>query len=316
VVFITIVTDSYEERYVKLYGEIDAIDANDQSFKLCKTDIPVKTSDDDMDDSSNGCVRVVTDTTTSIFDINGMPAGFINLVDGEPATVFGYLQRDNSSDDDYEQNIAGAKTKKDDYDKSADYDAKDNDDDRELDDLVLKAALIELGPETAFLKLNGTATSAVNIDDQFTMEVSPGQGVSTSPDLKVQIQDGTILINLQGEPVSRTDIDTGKLVNVRGVLNRVDDTLFASLIMVDTDSSTQLVGTVGANPDNSCGFTLKTAGGDRSIATNSETKAFQVIAGTSSPIEVADLVPDQPADVYGNENAGTSCFDAHTIIAY
>ncbi len=150
VVFITIVTDSYEERYVKLYGEIDAIDANDQSFKLCKTDIPVKISDDDMDDSSNGCVRVVTDTTTSIFDINGMPAGFINLVDGEPATVFGYLQRDNSSDDDYEQNIAGAKTKKDDYDKSADYDAKDNDDDRELDDLVLKAALIELGPESGF----------------------------------------------------------------------------------------------------------------------------------------------------------------------
>lgn len=322
VVFITIVTDSYEERYVKLYGEIDAIDANDQSFKLCKTDIPVKTSDDDEDDSSNGCVRVVTDTTTSIFDINGMPAAFINLVEGEAATVFGYLQRDNSSDDDFVQNIAGAKTKKNDDDKddhegdNDDYHEKDNDDDRELDDLVLKAALIELGSESAFKKLNGTATSVVDINDQFTMDVDPGQGFITPLSLKVQIQAGTILINLQGEPVSRNDIDSGKLVNARGMIDISTDTLFASLIMVDTDSSTQLIGTVGASPDNSCGFTLKTAGGDRSIATNSETKAFLVIAGTSSPIEVAGLTPDQPADVYGNENAGTSCFDAHTIIAY
>ena len=320
VVFITIVTDSYEERYVKLYGEIDTIDTNDQSFKLCKTDIPVKTSDDDKDDSSNGCVRVVTDATTSLFDINGMPAAFIDLVEGDPATVFGYLQRDNSSDDDSVQTIAGAKTRKDDDDKdddegdNDDYDEKDNDDDRELDDLVLKAALIELGSESGFQKLDGKATSVVDSNDQFTMDVDPGQGYITPYSLTVQIQDGTILINLQGEPVARTDIDTDKLVNVRGVVDGVTDTIFASLIMVDTDSSTQLVGTVGANPDNSCGFTLKTADGDRSIATDSETKAFLVIGGTSSPIEVADLSPDQPADVYGN--AGTSCFDAHTIIAY
>ena len=148
------------------------------------------------------------------------------------------------------------------------------------------------------------------------MDVDPGQGLLTPLSLKVQIQDGTLLINLQGEPVASTDIDYGKLVNVRGVLDVANDTLFASLIMVDTDSSTQLTGTVGANPDNSCGFTLKTASGDRSIATNSETKAFMVTAGTSSPIEVSDLGANQPADVYGNENVGTSCFDAHTIIAY
>ncbi len=319
VVFITIVTDSYEERYVKLFGNIKGLDDTDQSFKLCNTGIPVQTDDDESNENSSGCVRVTTDGTTSIFGIDGMPAAFINLVEGEPATVFGYLQRDNSSDDDFVQNIAGAKTKKDDDDKDDDeddYDEKDNDDDRELDDLVLKAALIELGSESAFKKLNGTATSVVDINDQFTMDVDPGQGFITPLSLKVQIQDGTILINLQGEPVSRNDIDSGKLVNARGMIDISTDTLFASLIMVDTDSSTQLIGTVGASPDNSCGFTLKTAGGDRSIATNSETKAFLVIAGTSSPIEVAGLTPDQPADVYGNENAGTSCFDAHTIIAY
>ena len=322
VVFITIVTDSYQERYVKLFGTIKDLDDTDQSFKLCNTDIPVQTGDDQSDENSSGCVRVTVDDTTSIFGIDGMPATFINLVEGEPATVFGYLQRDNSSDDDLVQTIAGAKTKKDDDDKdddegdNDDYDEKDNDDDRELDDLVLKAALIELGPETAFQKLDGKATSVVDSNDQFTMDVDPGQGLSTPLNLKVQIQDGTILINLQGEPVAKTDIDIGNLVNVRGVLDINNGTLFASLIMVDTDSSTQLTGTVGANPDNSCGFTLATAGGDRSIATDSNTKAFLVVGGSSSPIEVSDLSAGQAADAYGNENIGTGCFDAHTIIAY
>ena len=294
VVFITIVTDAFKERYVKLFGNIKDIDSTAQSFKLCNTNIPVRTDEDKTDDSNSGCVRVTVDGTTSIFDVNGMPAGFINLVEDEPATVFGYLQRDKDSDDDYDE--------------------KDNVDDRELDDLVLKAALIELGPETAFQKLNGTATSVVDIDDQFTMDVDPGQGFSTPLSLKVQIQDGTILINLQGEPVSRTDIDTGKLVNARGVIDFDNKTLFASLIMVDTDSSTRLVGTVGANPDGSCGLTLITADGDRSINADSA-RAYLVTAGTSTPVEVADLAT-QPADIYGEENAGTGCFDAHTIIAY
>ncbi len=322
VVFITIVTDSYQERYVKLFGTITDLDDTDQSFKLCNTDIPVQLDEDEMDENSSGCVRVTVDDTTSIFGIDGMPAMFINLVEGEPATVFGYLQRDNSSDDDLVQTIAGAKSKKDDDDKDDDesddddYDEKDNDDDRELDDLVLKAALIELGPESSFQKLDGKATSVVDSNDQFTMDVDPGQGFITPYSLTVQIQDGTILINLQGEPVAKTDIDTDKLVNVRGVVDGPNDTIFASLIMVDTDSSTQLTGTVGANPDNSCGFTLATAGGDRSIATDSNTNAYLVVGGSSSPIEVSDLSAGQAADVYGNENAGNGCFDAHTIIAY
>jgi Domain of unknown function (DUF4382) len=296
VVFITIVTDSFVERYVKLFGEIDAIDSSAESFKLCNTDIPVITGDDEIDDSSSGCVLVTTDNTTSIFDINGKPAGFIDLVEGEPATVFGYLQRDQSPDDEV---VAGGEI----------------DEDRELHDLVLRAALIELGPDGAFLKLKGTASSGVDVDDQFTMDVDPGQGLSTPLSLTVQLQQGTILINRQGEPVASTDIGIGKLVAVRGVLD-ADETLFASLIIVDTDSSTQLTGSVGANPDGSCGFSLTTAGGDRSIATDADTKAFLVTGGTSSPIEVSELVADQSADVYGNENAGTGCFDAHTIIAY
>lgn len=287
VVFIDVVTDEFVERFVNLHGDIDAIDTADQSFKLCNTDIPVQTGEDLMKTGSRGCVRVETDQTTAIFDIDGMPATFSNLVEGEPATVFGHLQRDTQSDDD---------------------------DDRELHDLVLVAAMIELGPVSAFQKLNGTATSAVDVSNQFTMGVDPGQGLTTPLNLIIQIQDGTLLTDLGGSTVDVNDIDTGKLVNVRGVLDVGTDTLFASFVVVDTDSSTQLTGTVGANPDNICGFTLVTATGDKSVHTDSNTNSYLVVNGTSTPIDVSELT-DLQADVYGNDNVN-GCFDAHTIIAY
>ncbi len=303
VVFIDIVTDAFKERFVKLHGDIYAINTAEQSFKLCNTDIPVQTGDELMKTGSNGCVRVETDPSTAIFDINGMPATFANLVKGEPATVFGRLRRDTHYDYDDDDDDD------DDSEKKGEFD-----DEHELHDLVLKAALIELGPESGFQKLKGTATSAVDINNQFTMDVDPGQGLITPLNLKVQIQNGTLLINRKGVPVASSAIYNGKLVSVRGVLDVNNDTLFASLIVVDTDSSIQLTGTVGANPDVSCGFTLMTDSGDRSVHTDSNTKAFLVIAGSSMPINVSALSPGQKADVYGNYSNG--CFDAHTIIAY
>ena len=100
VVFIDIVTDTFEERYIKLHGDINAINNAEQSFKLCNTDIPVQTTEDLTNTSSRGCVKVEADNTTSIFDINGMPAVFADLLEGEEATVFGRLQRDTTVSND------------------------------------------------------------------------------------------------------------------------------------------------------------------------------------------------------------------------
>jgi hypothetical protein len=298
VVFIDIVTDAFKERFVKLHGDIYAIDTVDQSFKLCNTDIPVQMDDDQKKAGSRGCVRVETDKTTAIFDIDGNPAAFGDLIKGEPATVFGRLQSDT------------------DYDHDSDKHG-DRDDDREMDDLVLKAVLIELGPESAFQKLNGSATSTVNIDDQFNMDVAPGQGLTTPLILTVQIQQGTLLIDRKGKPVKSAEINFGNLVNVRGVLDVSNDTLFASVIVVDTNSSEQLTGIIAANPGGGCegGFTITDVDvGDRSVATDSNTEAFLVVDGSSSPIRVSELYAGQSADVYGSYANG--CFDADTIIAY
>ena len=293
VVFVDVVTDAFKERYVKLHGVIEDIDSTDQSFELCDSMIPVQIDENSVNDSSRSCVDVETTSNTSLFDINGMPAVFGDLVEGEEATVFGHLRRDRVEDD-------------------------DDDDERELEDLVLVASLIELGPESAFQKLNGTATTAVDLNDQFDMDVDPGQGLTTPLTLTVQIQNGTHLIDRKGNTVDKADIQNGKLVSVRGVLDVNTSTLFASLILVDTDNSIQLTGTVGANPDGSCGFTLMTASGDRSIATDSSTDIFLVTStssnGSSVPINVEDLVSGQQADVYGNFVNG--CFEADSIIAY
>jgi hypothetical protein len=293
VVFVDIVTDSFEERYVQMHGVIDDIDSGERTFELCDSSIPVQIDENSWDVNSRGCVDVETTDDTALFDINGMPAVFGDLVEGEQATVFGHLRRDP-------------------------YDDLDDDDDRQLNDLVLVASLIELGPESAFQKLTGTAGSTVDGNQQFTMDVDPGQGLTTPLTLTVQIQDGTRLIDLQGNPVDEADILIGKLVNARGVLDVNADTLFASLIVIDIDTSAQLSGSVGANPDNACGFTLMTSTGDNSIQTDSSTQIFLVTAttsnGSSLPIDVNDLVSGQQADVYGNFVNG--CFEADTIIAY
>ena len=293
VVFVDIVTDAFQERFVKLHGDMFNINSADLSFDLCNTGIPVQTDDDQLKTGSRGCVRVQTDSSTSIFDTSGSPADFGDLGDGEPATVFGRLQRVHDSGDDEDHEI---------------------DDDHELDDLVLNAALIELGPETGFQTLNGTATSAVDANNQFTKDIDPGQGLVTPLNLAVQIQKGTLLVNRKGQPVILANIVTGKLVSARGVLDVTRDTLFASLIVIDTDASTQLTGSVGSNPDANCGFTLATSTGDRSISTDINTRIFLVSDGTSMPIDVSELTTGLQADVYGDEVLN-GCFAAHTIIA-
>jgi hypothetical protein len=108
-------------------------------------------------------------------------------------------------------------------------------------------------------------------------------------------------------------------VKVRGVLDVGTDTLFTSLVVVDTDSSVRLAGSVGSNPDGSCGFTLMTDGGDRSVRTDAATDVFLITAtgssGASEAISVSELVPGQEANVYGSE-ALDGCFDADTVIVF
>jgi len=288
-VLVDIVTDAFRDRYIRLHGVVQNIDTGGSRFDLCDISLPVRIADDTL--GSPGCVKVEVSDSTSIFDINGMPAAFTDLSDGGEATVFGRLRRDTHTDDSH----------------------------HDIADRILVAALIELGPEGAFDKLAGQALSDVDGDDRFTLDVAPGQGLTTPVQLAVQLQSGTRVVNRKGELLDATAIQPGTAVKVRGVLDTATDTLFASLVLVDTDSFTRLTGTVGSNPDGSCGFTLQTGSGDRSIRSNSGTAVFLVSATssglTTEAISVSELQPGQEANVYGSA-ALDGCFDADTVIAF
>lgn len=291
VVFVDVVSDAFHDRYIKVHGTVQNIDPADREFDLCDTSIPVRIDEDSNDTTRSGCIEVEVNDTTSLFGVDGKPAAFSDLAEGEEATVFGRLR----------------------------YDTTDDDSDHEIQDRVLVAALIELGPEGAFQKLSGQAASSVSSDDQFLLDVDPGQGLTTPLQLTVQLQAGTRLINRRGEVLDGAAIDTGRLLSVRGVLDVGTETLFASLVVIDTDSNIRLTGTVGSNPDGSCGFTLMTASGDRSIRTDATTGVFLVSATASGSeslqISVGDLSAGQAADVYGSQ-AVDGCFDADTIIVF
>jgi hypothetical protein len=136
----------------------------------------------------------------------------------------------------------------------------------------------------------------------------------------VQLQEGTRIIDRQGNELGEEDIGSGDLVAVDGILDVNEDVLFAALVVLDLEAPDEvsLSGSVDENPDGECGLSIDTDTGERSVrADNAD--VFLVSAtdhiGGSEPIEVADLVEGQEVDVYGSE-AGDGCFEADTIIAF
>ena len=328
VVFVDVITEAPFGKLVRLHGVIDDINRDDREFKLCDTDVPVRLRDDEEDYQTRGCIQVDVVRTTSIFDADGQPARFRDLVEGEEATVYGRFRREDDShdrDEDDDNGIDAAS--QDDAPNGNDDDTDDDRDDarnddrnhHEMDDLELVAEIIELGVEGTFQQLDGVAESIVDADDRFTMSIDPAQGFVAGSEVAVQLQRGTKIINRQGEALDAGAIEPGVQMMVDGVLDiSVEpDVLFAALIVIDTDAARldKLTGTLGANPDGSCGFNLATDSGDRSIRYDAGTRAY-VVSDSGSDQVAVDALPDGAVtDVYGEE-AIDGCFDAETIIAF
>jgi len=322
VVFVDVITEAPFGKLVRLHGVIDDINRDDREFKLCETDVPVRLRDDAEDYQTRGCIQVDVVRATSIFDEDGQPARFRDLVEGEEATVYGRFRREDDSHDRHEDDDDGIDVASHD-DAARDGDGDDDrDDDRnhhELDDLELVAEIIELGVEGTFQQLDGVAESVVDADDRFTMSIDPGQGFVAGSEVAVQLQQGTKIINRHGEALGAGAIEPGIQMMVDGVLDiSVEpDVLFAALIVINTDAARldKLTGSLGANPDGSCGLNLVTDSSDRSIAYDADTRAYVVSDSASEQVAIAELPDGAAADVYGVE-AIDGCFDAETIIAF
>ena len=197
VVFVDVISEAPFGKLVRLHGVIDDINRDDREFKLCETDVPVRLRDDEEDYQTRGCIQVDVVRAASIFDADGQPARFRDLVEGEEATVYGRFRRE---DDSYDREEADDTV----IDLASPDDgptSSDSDGDREaarrhheMDDLELVAEIIELGVEGTFQQLDGVAESLVDADDRFTMSIDPGQGFVAGSEVAVQLQQGTKII--------------------------------------------------------------------------------------------------------------------------
>ena len=135
----------------------------------------------------------------------------------------------------------------------------------------------------------------------------------------VQLQEGSKIINRYGRLLSADDIAPGIPMMADGMLDSAPDPdlLSASLIVIDIDAIRlkRINGTLGDNPDRSCGLTLMGGSGDRSIRYDASTRAYVVSASVSEEVSVADLRSGLAANVFGTE-AIDGCFSAEIIIAF
>jgi hypothetical protein len=297
VIMVDIHSAEAEDRLARIFGVIDEVDGQDRDFRLCRTDY-IGDKDDDDDDAHDGdgddayrhCVRVRTGDGTGYFNDDGFPITFADLADGDEATVVGMLKVND-----------------------------DDDDDRRF---AVDAIVVERGPAGTFPSWKGMARSEVNADDQFDFGLDAGQGFAADTVVTTQLFESTPIVTRRGGYLDRTVIQDGTDMTVDGVLslsNEDPDLLRAALLIVDLDEEAEdLLRGVVADVDPDAGTLLLTVDGIERCVDAAEADIFVVESDEdqfiSERAELADLIPGQRADVFGQDRFD-GCFDAETIIA-
>lgn len=325
VVFVKIIGKDLPDldKTLRLHGVIEDLDRDAGTFRLCRThfengdlkptpkdDDGGKDSDHDSDTDSEsdsddndeqrperrGCVFVTIDDETAIFAPNGKPVGLTEVENGDEATVYGKVPQDAPLSDNKELNII--------------------------------ALLIELGTDGTFARLTGTATDSVDRQDQFPLDLNPGQGFVDMTSIAVQLSvdgnnPGTIIVNSAGEKVSSDLIQRGEELLVSGVISLDPNLVTASLVVLRELANTtdSLSGEIIDVEDNGRGLRLMPDGGsaERCVRADSDTDVFLITESedgiSSEMIELSDRLNGLPADIYGEENTD-GCFDSSNIIVF
>jgi hypothetical protein len=166
------------------------------------------------------------------------------------------------------------------------------------------------------------ARSEVNADDQFDFGLDAGQGFAADTVVTTQLFESTPIVTRRGGYLDRTVIQDGTDMTVDGVLslsNEDPDLLRAALLIVDLDEEAEdLLRGVVADVDPDAGTLLLTVDGVERCVDAGEADIFVVESDEdqfiSERAELADLIPGQRADVFGQDRFD-GCFDAETIIA-
>lgn len=284
-------------RLARIFGEVTEVSAGDggTEFMLCALGMMSDDSGDTPDDSnSDDCVRVYANASGVFGDADGTDQGQEAIVLTEPLqqlTAIGFFRRP-----------AGESS-----DTLPEFDA----------------AVIELGAQDAFLRLNGIALdSPVTVDEApenqaFTFSVNEGQALPAGA-IPTVIQPRTGIFDSAGnEFVDSSAIVAGATglvdaIEVEGVLN-------SALIVLDAISPDEEVVS---------GTVLGTVADTRTVSVQTEVNPVEVCVLSEATILLVEITAegvvstvvgfdaieaDQQVDAYGSVGA-SSCFDTRLLI--
>ncbi len=342
VVFVKIVTDSFDTKLVRLEGIVDNLDVANGSFELCYIHAQNELLDDDSEDGNPYCVAVnTTRADASFFDSNGDPTTINNLEDGDRVTAvgrfslagYGVTRRKQDGGDNNSKDSNSDDRSSD--DRSSDDDSSDDNGDRKI---VLIAEVVWQDNEGNYDRFKGIARSEVTTDTErgtwFKYSTFPGQvacGGSDENPIPTIVQDGTRIYDREGNELGTEDIQSGVPTLVDGVCDedKGDIGLKSAMITLDLNSifQTQLVGTIADVKEDLLGVpsgldlvTDEEVDGttDHCVIFNDGMQVFETTVeddvASFRQRTVFSLADGQRADVFGDEYDVTGCLKADTII--
>jgi len=223
-VFVNVYERQLLDGLVRVHGTIGDIADDNSSFELCDVDIQFSSGPD------NCIVINVNPDETSIFDSEGDPIDLEDVRNETPpveATVYGHAV------------VADIASSKDgDSDSSSDDSEGDSDSDSD-DDTVrmvqIDAIVVQLGPDSAALQLDGTILTDIDADNLFSFGIDPGQGFSDGSIVDVLVQGETKILSEDLTVLDPSVLVADTRARVAGVLSVGDTDLLKSTLIIVED---------------------------------------------------------------------------------
>lgn len=288
-------------KLARVHGLIVRLDSDNQRFVLCPRHVIADVNDTDDDLNFAHCIVVRASENTGIFDSQGDPARFEQLVRGQELTAIGFPAP-------FAGIIAGD-----------DADARRH--------IALDTVTIELGRPGAFAHLRGiTATRVDPATGRFGFLLAPNQGFTPGSVVQVQLQAGTRIFALDGAELDASEIQAEYHGLVDGVisLSAGSPALVKSALVIlkrTADVIDRLKGIIlHIDLDNGV-LLISSEVGDRCIATGSDTRILLITRDTVENtqtierVELADLQTGLGVHAYG-EFLASGCLAAGTLVAF
>jgi len=227
VVFVDVQERQLLNGLVRVHGTIGDIADDNSSFELCDVEIQLG--------HTERCIVInVVPDETSIFDSEGNPIDLATVREEPPpveATVYGIAvvtdtPWDGNGDSDAEDDSDNGS------DSEGDSDSDSDDDTVRM--VQIDAIVVQLGPDSAALQLDGTILTDIDADKVFSFDIDPGQGFTDDSIVDVLVQDETKILSPDLTVLDPSVLTADTRARVAGVLAIGDmDQLRSTLIIVE-----------------------------------------------------------------------------------